>query len=78
MKGVLPKEDVRKENKKQNDEVADDVEEEVNNNTPQLDMRTVPNLVGLEGHVEQDQCIKGPMKSNRQRTTNVQLRNYVC
>jgi len=60
---------VRKENRKQNDEVADDVEEEVNNNTPQLDMRTVPNSVSLEGHVEQDQCIKGPKRSNRQRTT---------
>jgi len=69
---------VRKENRKQNDERADDVEEEVNNNTPQLDMRTVPNSVSLEGHIEQDQCIKGPRRSNRQPTTNVQLRNYVC
>jgi len=68
---------VRKENRKQRDEVANDVEEEVNNNTPQLGLSTKPNSVSLEGHVEQDLCIKGPRRSNRQRTINVQLRNYV-
>jgi len=43
---------VRKEDRKQRDEVANDVKEEVNNNTPQLDLSTKPNSVSLEGHVE--------------------------
>jgi len=69
---------VRKENWKQRDEVANDVEEEVNNNTPQLGMSTEPNSVSLEeGHVEQDLVSRDQEKSNRQRTKNVQLGDYV-
>jgi len=42
---------VRKENRKQRDEVANNVEEEVNNNTPQLGSSTLPNSVSLKGHM---------------------------